>query len=63
MAVHIKFETDSAAFDDGNKGAEIARILRRIAAQVGTLDGEDDVVLPVRDINGNKIGSVVVSGD
>lgn len=49
----IEFKTDNAAFDDGNRAQEIARILRdEIAFQVrhGALGGI------VRDINGNRVG-------
>lgn len=52
--VNITFRTNNAAFADGNGCAEVARILRELAAEVensaGSIDGR------IRDINGNKIG-------
>jgi len=51
----LEFSTDNAAFDDDVQG-EVARILRAVA------DGlEDGPILnterPVRDVNGNTVGS------
>lgn len=49
----IKFNSkDSAAFCDGNRGWEIARILRLIAADVE--NGQPEGI--IHDINGNRIG-------
>ena len=42
-----------AAFQDGNGGFEMARILRRLADQIE--DGCRDGVM--HDINGNKVGT------
>ena len=44
--------TDNAAFDGGNKGVELARILREIAEKIenGVTSGA------CWDINGNKVG-------
>jgi rubrerythrin len=55
MGVKIVFETDNAAFADGNSEAEVARILRKIADRIEHEGG--DLALPVWDINGNTIGS------
>ncbi len=61
----LKFSTDNDAFSEGDRGYEIAQILRALANVVeasgdglttagrSTLDG-----LPIFDINGNRIGSV-----
>lgn len=48
----LEFATDSAAFDNGNREVEAARILREIIAKMeaGSEGG------PVRDLNGNTIG-------
>jgi len=51
--IKIEIHTDNAAFDDGNKGAEVARILRALA-QHWEAWGTDKVTL--RDVNGNTVG-------
>jgi hypothetical protein len=52
MAFQIKFETDNAAFGDGNFEQEVARILKDVATKIsnGSQDGD------VYDVNGNKVG-------
>ena len=52
----IEIETGNAAFDYGDKGHEIARILRDIADKVE--NGAESGV--ARDINGNKVGTFEV---
>lgn len=58
MHLKISFGMDNAAFE--NPGAEAARIVREIADK---LEGftfskpNAGVIYPVRDINGNRIGS------
>jgi hypothetical protein len=47
-----EIETDNAAFEDGNRNLEVARILRVLAEQIE--NGSDGVTL--RDINGNRVG-------
>ena len=49
----LKFKTDNAAFQDGNKPYEIAKILRELADKIedGQTEGN------IRDINGNSIGA------
>jgi len=49
----IEFETDNAAFQDGDGPAEVARILQILAVKVE--DGQTSGT--VRDINGNTVGS------
>jgi hypothetical protein len=61
MAITIMLKTDNAAFDDhgnGNRAAEVARILRRLADDVenGTVPEN------LRDINGNHVGNVIRTG-
>jgi hypothetical protein len=56
--ITIKIETGNAAFDEGNRRAEVARILRALAAQV-----EIDHMGPPRDINGNTVGTVKGTGE
>lgn len=56
MSMKFKLEIDcgNAAFDDGNLGNEIARILRAVAVDmVNGVTGTHNV----RDDNGNKCGS------
>ena len=52
----LKLKTDNAAFSDGNKSFEIARILRELADKIedGQTEGN------TRDINGNTTGSFKV---
>jgi hypothetical protein len=52
--VRITIDTGNAAFDDGNREYEVARILREAADRIE--NGAEDFTL--RDINGNKVGSV-----
>lgn len=51
----VKFDTDNAAFDDGNREAEIIRILRSIADRVER-DGCSGFFETIRDVNGNEVG-------
>ena len=50
----LSFDTGNAAFDDGNRKAEAARILRDIADKMES--GRQIGGGPVYDLNGNKIG-------
>ena len=52
--VTLTIDTGNAAFDDGNREAEVARILREAADKIEA--GYEDFTL--RDYNGNKVGSV-----
>lgn len=54
----ITIKTDNEAFGDGNREAEIARILRTMADAVQFGGGLN---YP-RDINGNRVGNVVATG-
>ena len=61
MTFKIEFSCDNAAFDSGQLGPEIARILRREA------DAFQDASKPeigrntVQDINGNRVGYAILS--
>ena len=55
--ITITIKTDNAAFEDGNRTDEIARILREIADDISS--GHTPVV---NDLNGNKVGSVMLTG-
>lgn len=47
---------DNDAFQDGNQGYEVARILRKFADQIEEYGVESVNGSPVRDINGNSVG-------
>lgn len=49
----MKFKTDNAAFEDGNRYREIARILREAADKIE--DGQETG--RCRDVNGNTVGT------
>ncbi|UTC28625.1 hypothetical protein MARCHEWKA_01120 [Brevundimonas phage vB_BpoS-Marchewka] len=48
----LEIDTGNAAFDEGDKPYEIARILRDLAQKIE--NGADEG--SVRDLNGNKVG-------
>lgn len=52
----LKFDTLNSAFDYGNKEAEMARILRKIADLIEA-DGCPKLPTNIRDVNGNVIGN------
>ena len=54
--VTIVIDTDNAAFDDGNSGYELARILRMLANAYEDGYAEDKRLL---DVNGNTVGQAV----
>lgn len=55
--IKIVIKTENAAFEDDNRGPEVARILREIADSLAEgLDVED--LPPLRDLNGNVVGHV-----
>lgn len=58
--ITIKIETSNAAFEDGNKGLEVARILRTLADQVD--DSGWFRFRSLYDANGNKVGAVTLTG-
>jgi hypothetical protein len=55
----ITIKTENDAFADGNKRAEVARILREVADSLER--GSDEVVC--RDFNGNKVGKAELTRD
>jgi hypothetical protein len=60
--VTIEIETGNAAFDEGDSGYEVARILRKLANE---FENYDPATLGGRilfDYNGNKVGGVKVTG-
>lgn len=56
---NLKINTESDAFQEGNAGSEVARILRSIAARIEKESGP--IMLTswrVMDVNGNSVGQV-----
>lgn len=60
MRLTIHIDTDSAAFDGAAAGPEVARILRDIADRAEAAGADADATGPVRDINGNTVGRVLI---
>jgi hypothetical protein len=56
MKASLELKMDNAAFEDCGHGAELARILRKLAKQVETWPGAQGFSLLALDINGNRIG-------
>lgn len=56
--ITITIETDNAAFDESPE-VEVARILRKLADRVTTSGLDGDVILPLKDLNGNSVGELV----
>ncbi len=58
--ITITIKTDNAAFEDGNRAAEVARILRHLADRIVTdLPPQPTKLL---DRNGNTVGEVKLTG-
>ena len=60
MNITITLNTDNAAFED-DPGAEVARILRRLANDLA-LQCQDGTT-NLRDVNGNKVGICEIVDD
>lgn len=62
MNVNINFDTDNAAFEDSFLMA-VTNTLKQ--AKEAILDSENTTTIrrPLRDINGNRIGTVCISHD
>ena len=62
MTITIRFKADSAAFEGVHGPSEARRLLEQAAERLG----ESDVLVrdtwTLRDINGNIVGSVTVTG-
>lgn len=61
--VSLYIDTDNAAFDDMQ--AEVGRIVRELgeAIERGAVAIEDGAKKPLRDVNGNRVGAMVVEGN
>jgi len=55
MRVEVFIDTDNAAFDE-QPGAELGRILRRLADQVCDIPRTAEGMIGLLDINGNRVG-------
>jgi hypothetical protein len=55
MAFRLRIDTGNAAFDDDNRYAEVARILRALADRLDDRPGQTGGL--VVDINGNNVGT------
>jgi hypothetical protein len=62
MNLSISISMDNAAFEDGS-GGEVARILREFATKIDSAELHDGDTWKLMDINGNRVGRVVVSKD
>ena len=67
MTITITIATDNEAFQDGNKAAEVSRIIaawaQKTAVEARTIGAHTfNGLQPLRDVNGNTVGSVKVSG-
>ena len=62
MTITIKLKTDNAAFED--RDAEIGRLVHRVAQRLerGALASGIKESQALVDLNGNKVGSVTVTG-
>jgi hypothetical protein len=59
MKITIKIDTSGAAFEDAPE-YELARVLHRIAERVTSMEMKPGYGFPIRDINGNRVGSLEV---
>lgn len=62
MKVRIEIEADNAAFEGLHGGDEVRRILKEGGKTLGAMlkDGHQ---VNLRDINGNKVGMIIVSDE
>ncbi len=60
--VTIKFKIENAAFEDGQRAAEIARILHELAEMVSATYAQAGRIR-LYDANGNRVGFCEIEGD
>ena len=60
MTTRIKIAMDNDAFYDGPAGSELARILRHLADKVEELQRDEELSLPIMDLNGNRVGTLEI---
>ena len=56
MKFIIRIDLENAAFADGDEGAELARILRKMADSIESAGEAPRCFENVRDVNGNTVG-------
>ena len=56
MKFIIRIDMVNAAFVDGNEGAELARILRKLADSIESAGEAPRCFENIRDVNGNTVG-------
>jgi len=66
MKLELNIACNNAAFDDGNLGPELARILGGVARYLGSEDSADirfwiGEPRSLRDINGNTVGTWAIT--
>lgn len=60
----LEIKTGNAAFDDGQKGPELARIIRNLADELADSgDVGEGYTWNLYDLNGNYVGSADVDDD
>lgn len=62
MTITIKIDTGNAAFQGDNKHPEIVRIVQEWAARLTTGNRWSNYPPTLRDVNGNTVGTVTVTG-
>ncbi len=56
----IRIDMDNDAFQDGESGTELARILRTLADRVDGAEVKDGDYYVCHDINGNNVGRMTI---
>ena len=56
MEFIIRIALENAAFADGEEGAELARILRKLADRIESAGEAPRCFENIRDVNGNTVG-------
>ena len=61
----LTIDPTGAAFEDWNGGGEVSRILTGVAKRIEQWDGDvanwNDTVVPLKDVNGNTVGTLSVT--
>jgi len=58
----VSIDVENAAFEEGEEGSEVARILREVANRFDGDSLEVGRLMPLFDVNGNRVGSAKVIG-
>jgi len=57
MKFSVMIDTNNSDFDGDNRGAAISRILKTIIREIESPLDQADMVMTLRDINGNSVGT------